>query len=137
MASAPTPGGPGTSSNEEAVDMARKIMRMTVKDESRTLALGNIPTKERIVVRQATGLPIEAFVGDGNKIGEDSLIVMWWLAGRAAGNAFLTFEQADAAWPRPLTEGDITVEVVDANDEGLDGTDPESSGPGSTGPGPA
>lgn len=112
MASAPTPGGPGTSSNDEQIDAARMIMRLTVRGETREIALGNVPVMEKVLVREATGMPFERFIGDGKNIGEDSIVVIWWLAARAAGNKFLTFAEVANQW-RPLTSADdVKVETI-------------------------
>jgi hypothetical protein len=128
MASAPTPGGPGTSSNEEQIDAARAIMRLTVRGETRELAVGNVPIMEKILVREATGMPFERYIGDGKNIGEDSIVVLWWLAARAAGNKFLTFKEVAEGWQPLASADDLSVEMIDPDApavEGVEGDSPE------------
>ena len=122
MAKAPRPG---VGKRKEEVSTAKVVHRLRVGDETRTIALANVPLKERLVVRKATGLPLEAFL-TGDTLGIDSLMVVWWLAGRAAGDPFLTLERVQEDWPAGLGEDDIEFfEVtVDSDDEG--GDDPQS-----------
>jgi hypothetical protein len=124
MAKAPRPGTKTATAQSADNAVAQQIMEITVRDETRRIAIGNIPLKEKLLVRKATGLAFENLLGDGDNIGEDSIIVLWWLAGRAEGNAFLTLDQVDAAWPRPLTENDLKVVLVDADESA--GDDPLS-----------
>jgi hypothetical protein len=88
-----------------------------------TLAPNNIPLSEKLIVRKATGLPFEAFLGDEDRIGADSVAVMWWLARRANGEPMLTWKQAEQDWPDELKAEDIDVEVDDP-EEGA--SDPEA-----------
>jgi hypothetical protein len=87
------------------------------------LAPNNIPLSEKLIVRKATGLPFEAFLGDEDRIGADSVAVMWWLARRANGEPMLTWKQAEQDWPDELKAEDIDVEVDDP-EEGA--SDPEA-----------
>lgn len=126
MASAPTPGGPGTSSNEEAVDMARKIMVVKIDGKTYRLALGNVPVMEKVIVQEATGLSFERWLGDGKNIGEASVLIFCWLAVRALGNKMLTLEEFAKGWT-PLVEAEsMEIRLVDADDETLPGDAPES-----------
>lgn len=116
MASAPTPG---IGTRSAAAEAAQKIMTLTIRGETRRLAIGNIPMSERLIVRKATGLPFEAFVGD-DKFGLDTLIVLWWLAGRAT-NPMLTLTQVEQEFPADLEADDIDVTLDEP-----DGDDPEA-----------
>lgn len=118
MAEAPTPG---VSRRREQREAAQQIMVLTIKGEEFRLAVGNLPMNEKLVLRRATGLPIEAFVGNRYSIGEDSVIVLWWLARRAGGEATLSFGDAVAQWPVGLTGEDFEIEVEDP-----EGDDPEA-----------
>lgn len=115
---------PGAGRRDAATSKARGYLRMRVRDQERTLAVGAIPIKERLVVRKATGYPVEKFL-DTEAFGLDSLMVLWWLAGRAAGNPFLTLDEA-AADLDDITEDDLDVTEVTPDDEPIDGDDPES-----------
>ena len=123
MGLAPTPG---VGRRAEESTAAQQILRITLRGESHTLALNNIPLKERLIVRKATGLPLEAFVGEvedegANKLGLDTLIVLWWLARRANGEWQLTFTRAGEEWPADLdVEGDLDVTLVEPDDEASD-----------------
>lgn len=115
---------PGAGRRDAGTSKARGYLRMRVRDQERTLAVGSIPIKERLIVRKATGYPVEKFL-DAEAFGLDSLMVLWWLAGRAAGNPFLTLDEA-AADLDDITEDDLDVTEVTPDDEPIDGDDPES-----------
>lgn len=114
---------PGAGRRDAETSKARVSMRLRVRDEERTLAVGAIPIKERLAVRKATGYPIEKFLGE-DAFGLDSISVLWWLAGRAAGNPFLTLEEA-AADLDDVTEHDLDATEVTPDDETAEGDDPE------------
>lgn len=120
MAKAPTPG---VGKRAEEVKAAKVVHRLRVGDETRTIALANVPLKERLIVRKATGLPLEAFL-TGDVFGIDSLMIVWWLAGRAAGNPLLTLDQVQAEWPAELGADDI--ELIEVTADAEDGDDPQS-----------
>lgn len=114
MVSAPTPG---VGRRAEQAEAAKAVAIITVRGETKRLAIGNVPLKEKLLVRQATGLPFDAFVTE-NQIGEDSLIVLWWLARRAEGELQLTFDRAASEWPEDLGVDDVSmdIETPDADD---------------------
>lgn len=121
MAKAPKPASAGTTKHNEAVSAAKQVMVMTLRGETRRLAIGSIPLKEKLLVQQATGEPLESWM---NKPSEITMAILWWLSGRAAGNAFLTFDKVCAEWPTDLSEDDLSIDVVDADE--LTESDPES-----------
>lgn len=115
MATAPMQGPPPSP-----------VFRIRVKDRTLDLS-GDVSIKEKIAVRLATGLPFEAFLSTGEgKIGEDSLVVLWWLARRHNGEPNLAFDTSCAEWPSPLQAEDLDVTVIEGDDD-----DPEGSGPAS------
>ncbi len=120
MAKAPRPG---VGRRKEEASTAKVVHRLRVGGETRTIALANVPLKERLIVRKATGLPLEAFVA-GDVFGIDSLMIVWWLAGRAAGDPFLTLDKVQEDWPAELGADDIELIEVTPDDE--DGDDPQS-----------
>jgi len=125
MAQAPPPGA---GDRAESADAAKQILTITVREETRTLAVNNIPLSERLIVRKATAMPLEAFVGEiedigANKVGLDTIVVLWWLARRANGEPMLTYKKVCDEWPTDLTPDDIDVKVDDPDPEA---TDPEA-----------
>jgi hypothetical protein len=95
-------------------------MNLTIKGDTKRLAIGNIPLSERLIVRKATDLPFESFVAE-NRFGIDTLVVLWWLARRGEGEAMLTLTQCEADFPTDLGADDITVTLDEP-----DGDDPEA-----------
>lgn len=121
MAKAPRPG---VGKRAEQAKATRKLLKLRIRDEERVIANpDNLPLKERLIVRKATGLPVEAFLGE-IEFGVDSLQVLWWLAGRAAGDAFLTLTKVLEEWPDDLGPDDIDLVEITADDDG--GADPQS-----------
>lgn len=121
MAKAPRPG---VGKRADEVKAAKVVHKLRIGDETRTIALMNVPMKERLIVRKATGFPLESFLA--GEIGIDSLMVIWWLAGRAAGDPFLTLEQVEREWPEEFDEGSFELLEVTADDPDEDGDDPQS-----------
>ena len=106
--------------------MAEPSFRIRVKD--RTLDVpGEVSIQEKIAVRYATGLPLESFV-KVDAFGEDSLVVLWWLARRHNGEPNLAFATSCADWPSPLGADDLDIQTI-TDDEEPDS--PEGSGPAS------
>lgn len=128
MAEAPRPGI-GTRTRE--AQAAQAILTITLRGEVHRLAIGSIPIREKLQVRAQTGLPVEAFVGSTDKLGEDSVMVLWWLARRASGEPALTFLRAADDWPDDLQDGDLLFSV-----DAPAGDDPEAYGPPSSDGGP-
>jgi hypothetical protein len=123
----PEPISPLRAARAVDGDPSRTVLTITVRGEAHALAVGRIPFSERLVVRKATGLPFEAFLGEiedggANKIGLDTLIVLWWLARRAGGEWQLTLTRAEEEWPTDL---DYDTELAVAVDEPDGATDPE------------
>lgn len=117
---------PGAGRRNDEATAAKRMLKLRIRDEERVLtAVDNLPMKERLIVRKATGLPVEAFLGEV-EFGLDSLQVMWWLAGRAAGDPFLTLKRVVDEWPEDLTEDDVDLIEVTADDEELGDEDPQS-----------
>lgn len=117
---------PGAGRRAEQATAAKRVLRLRIGDETRLLVdPENLPMKERLIVRKATGLPVEAFIGQ-IEFGLDSLQVLWWLAGRAAGDAFLTLAKVVDEWPEGLTPDDVDLVEITDDDEDIDDADPQS-----------
>ena len=134
MAKAPRPG---VSKREGELTEAQQIMNLKVLrpiatssgriiPESHSIGINNIPMRERIICRKATGLPLAAFWSE-DRIDIDSIMVLWWMARRLNGEAALTFEQAAEDWPLDLSEDELDIDLGDPDDPtDQDGDDPES-----------
>jgi hypothetical protein len=130
MAKAPRPG---VGKRQEELDEAQQIVTITVRrdieskgrpvPQSHSIGILNIPMRERIICRKATGLPLTAFWSE-DRIDLDSVMVLWWMARRLHGDASLTFDQAAEEWPMDLdieTELDLSIDGASEDDD-----DPEA-----------
>lgn len=130
MASAPTPG---VSRRAEAIDAAKQIMRITIRGETRDVAIGNLPMRIKNRVRkQCDGLPLSAFWAGEAVIDEDSLKVLWWVARMVNGENALTLQAVDDEWFVGLGADDIDVRLLGDEDEQR--TDDETNDPGDDDP---
>lgn len=122
MAKAPTPG------QKRRQEASPKVFRLRVKDRTVDVPLpGNLPIKEKFAVKAATGLAIEAHFKNEGAFGEDTLVVLFWLGRRGAGEPNLPFDRAAAEWPDDLTQEDLDFDLVDlAEDEDLEAEHPEA-----------
>jgi len=126
MAKAPRPG---VSTRNDQQEADQTVMTITLRRpifmgdrqvaESHTIAPGNVPMRERIICRKATGLPLAAFWSE-DRIDVDSLMVLWWLARRLNGEATLTFDQAAEQWPGDLAADEIDVAMGEPDPEADD-----------------
>lgn len=129
MAKAPKPGhDPDKDAVEQQVSF-----RFKVRDEEWLVPPpAHLPISEKIAVRSATGLPYESFVPvlEG-AIGEDSLVVLYWLGRRGAGERTLTFRRAVDDWGRlDLKLDEVSLDFVNVSADGS----PEADGSDSTTP---
>lgn len=131
MAQAPRPG---VSARADDVAAAQQVITLTIHrpihtadgrlvDETHRLAINNIPIRERVICRKATGLPLAAYWSGEDRIDLDSVVVLWWIARRMNGEATLTFDQAADQFPLDLgiDEIDMAIDAPDAEDD-----DPEA-----------
>lgn len=115
MAKAPRPGKPREQKE------ATKRFRITVK--GRTLELpATLTLNEKMTVRLATGIPFDQFLLSEQRIGEDTVAVLWWLARRANGEPQLAWSAFAGEW-ETIDSNDLEVDLVDDDDPGAD--DPE------------
>lgn len=135
MAKAPRP----THSKEQAeLEASQSIVTITINRDLHSkgrpipqvhrIGILNVPMRERIICRKATGLPFSAFWAE-DRIDIDSLMVLWWIARRLQGDVTLTFDQAAEEWPENLdVENEIELEMSspDEDDDESDPDDPES-----------
>lgn len=136
MATAPTPGV-GRRQEETADDQI--VLTITVKrpiktrkgrlvPETHTIVPALIPIREQTICRKATGLPPTAFF-DEHAIAMDSLFIMWWMARRLSGDAWLTYSQAEKEWPLDLdAEEELEVEISGVDDDESDEVDEDPEG---------
>lgn len=122
MATAPRPG---SLAHEERSADPKPGSRYRLTFCGSTLEMPTAITfKEKFAVRAATGLPLEAFWSGENKIGEDSFLLLWWLARRYNGEPRLALEAVTSTWPDNLGTDDVDFEVVEDDEGPID--DPES-----------
>lgn len=128
MAQAPRPG---VSARADELEAAQQVITITIKrpittadgrlvDESHTLAINNIPIRERVICRKATGLPMAAYWSGEDRIDLDSVVVLWWIARRMNGEATLTWDQACEQFPLDLGIDEIDMDMSGPDDEADD-----------------
>ena len=131
MAKAPTPG---VSKRADDIEAAQQIITITIKrpiatadgrtvDPTHTLAINNIPIRERVICRKATGLPMAAYWSGEDRIDLDSVVVLWWMARRLNGEVTLTWDQACDQFPLDLSLDEIEME---ANEPDAEADEPEA-----------
>jgi len=130
MAQAPDPGFVDALDDDEqlqtilSITIHRDIVSKKGRPIPRThqIAINLVSVNEKLVVRRSTGLPFEAYWdnGLGNTVGEDSLVVLWWLARRANGERGLNWSTAADEWPKGMGEDDFDVEVDEPDSEASD-----------------
>ncbi len=131
MAKAPTPG---VSKRADELEAAQQVITITIKrpihtadgrlvDPTHTLGINNIPIRERVICRKATGLPMAAYWSGEDRIDLDSVVVLWWMARRLNGEFTLTWEQACDQFPLDLGVDEIEMEMEGA---GTEDDDPEA-----------
>ncbi len=111
---------PGVSRRQEENEQAQRVMVLKIKGAEFRIAAHNLPMAERMAVRQALGMPIEAFAGGRTSIGLDSIAVLWWLA-RRKNERGLPWEQAASEWDNLA----VGLDDVDVEIEEPGGDDPE------------
>jgi hypothetical protein len=89
------------------------------------VAYKNLPIREDGLVRKVTGgLPLEAFWEGGQSVNRNSMLLMWWIGRRLAGEQFLSWGQvlADAEPYNPaewtVVYDDGTTDTEDDHPEG-------------------
>lgn len=138
MAKAPRPG---VGARKEASDRSRKIMTITIERDLVTKKKGkpiprvlelaplNLPIKQQMECRRATGMPFSAFWSERG-IAEDSLVTLWWMARRMNGEPGLAFEVAVQEWPDDLDyETEIDIDFDDGSDDDEDVAISEDTSP--------
>lgn len=119
MAKAPRPG---VGKRAEEAKNAKVIHKLRVKDETRTVALANIPVMLRFQIRKITGDRSLEDLMASSSFGIDTLMVIWWLAGRMAGGD-LPVDRMDEDWPEDVGADDI--EFFEVTPDDGDGDDPQ------------
>lgn len=108
---------PGVGRRADQAKRAQVVTTITIRGEQQHCAFGNLPIRERALIRNVTGLPFERWM---NGIEEDSVMVMWWVARRQAGERGLSFAEVEADWFEDLTADDIEIIEDDGQDEDPD-----------------
>lgn len=129
MAKAPRPGA---GKRQAAAQEAQTELRVTIRGEAYSSYPGNLPFRVSIAVRKVTGgLPYVAFWNGENAVDMDSLQLAVWVSRMCAGETALTIDDVVAGWPAGLTEDEIDVEQITADeaDDPDEDSDPNESGP--------
>lgn len=104
MATAPTPGASTTGV---------QLIRLRLRDDEWQFVPSALPLVDKMAVRQATGLPFEAFVSsDAYRMGEDSLAVLVWVARRQDGEPRLALNTVLSEWVSLESTDDYELEYV-------------------------
>lgn len=110
---------PGVGARLDATEAAKAIMVVTVAGETRRFAPNNLPFDQRLAVRKATGgIPFEQFWSGELAMGMDSVVLLWWVAGRVEGVKGETLEGISEQFSRLTSEAfAIDLEVPDEADD--------------------
>lgn len=76
---------PGVGKRIEEAKAGSKLLQLRIKDETRDLAVGAIPMKDRAVIRrELEGTSAESYIMqlDQGTVSIDTIWVLWFLAGR-------------------------------------------------------
>jgi hypothetical protein len=125
MAKAPRPGA---GKRQAVAGRAKVLLRITVKGESNELAPNNLTFEERTRVRKQTGgIPFENYWDGETSVGEDSVVVLWWLARRAGGETKLALNTVWREWQDLLDDGltadDLEIVEITPDDDTADELD--------------
>lgn len=129
MAKAPKPGAARKA--EEMTKARRRALVITLNGASHTLHMADLGPEDDLAARRQTGMPISSFIGD-DIFGADSMLVLWWMARRKAGERRLAFSKVLAQFPtfESINDADPSVEAVEDDDviEAEVAADPLGSG---------
>lgn len=118
MAQAPRPG---VSAREEAVDTAQRILKVRLRDETFTIAAGNVPLRVKDRFMRETGRALEWYlVPERAASGDVALCGLWFLA--------RLIDRQDVTWEQMLDEWDaagFTADDIEVIEDTAKGDDPE------------
>lgn len=121
MAVAPRPG---VGARRSAEHNALKGLRITIDDETREFYPGLVTIDDKAAVRRAFRTSYEELMEAAeDAMGEDLLVLWWWLAGRHE-NPKLSWSRAKAEWPKPGVAYEFATEKIDPEND----SDDESEG---------
>jgi hypothetical protein len=113
---------PGVGRRLEETSKAQDISRISFKgSEPLSLAVRNLPLREKMQVQFQTEKPIEYWWGGGfDRVSSISFAVLWWLARRANGESQLTFDEVCADMDGAAIS-DFTLVIDDEDDDSPEG----------------
>lgn len=108
MGLAPVPG----VGKRQAVE--RSGIRISVGGGTWVLHTSDLGPQDDLVSRKETGLPVTPFFGE-DRFGMDSLLIMFWMARRKAGESNLRFQQVMDEYPtyESIGAADFQVEAIE------------------------
>lgn len=134
MAKAPVPGSVRREEESTTVTVITLTVKRPIVVKGRTLpetvsvAPDLIPIRERTICRKATGLPISAYWAGEDAIDLDSVVVLWWLGRRLAGESTLTWDRALKQWPLDLGLDELEIHADGPDDDDDEDDDDEEDG---------
>lgn len=96
----------------------RTALRIGLGDETRTLNWADLGPQDDIICRRATGMPVSSFF-ENEHFGADTLLVIWWMAGRKAGKRE-SFKQILDTYSSFDSMEDFTIEADEESDDVID-----------------
>lgn len=123
MATAPTPGkGPAARAQEEEVQRTAMVIKQG--DREWVLAIDDLGPNDDLISRKQTGLPVTPFFEE-DKFGADSLMILYWMARRKAGEDRLRYAEVVEEYPSYKAVADAGFSL-EAFEEGSDIVDDDS-----------
>lgn len=119
-ASAPSPSQVERSRGRSRFDRTFKLTLTEPGKERRTLELAaaDLGPRDDRISRQQAGFPVEQFIL-AEKLGADSVVIMWWMARRHNGEPNLSYPEVERLFPsyRELEAADPVVEVIEPDED--------------------
>ncbi len=114
MATAPKPGA------RKKAEAQRVALKITLNGESRQLHMSDLGPAGDRVSRAQTGFPVMPYF-NGERFGSDSILVLWWMARRKAGEPDLRYDEVEKEFPTYADLEDVEIHEVIEDDDSPEG----------------